>query len=125
MNKRILVIDDEGGIRTVIQISLEAAAGWEVVTAASGVEGLLKAQQEKFDAILLDVMMPELDGMATFEQLKALEQNQYTPMILLTAKTGQAEHQEFMQRGVKGVITKPFRARNLVAQIRSILNWDT
>ncbi|HEY9627160.1 MAG TPA: response regulator [Coleofasciculaceae cyanobacterium] len=123
MSKRILVIDDEGGVRKVIQISLEAAAGWEVVTAASGAEGLLKAQQETFDAILLDVMMPELDGLATFEQLKANETTQHTPMILLTAKTSQHEHQQFIQRGVMGVITKPFRARHLVAQIQTILNW--
>ncbi|MBI4783839.1 MAG: response regulator [Oscillatoriophycideae cyanobacterium NC_groundwater_1537_Pr4_S-0.65um_50_18] len=123
MSKRILVIDDEGGVRKVIQISLEAAAGWEVVTAASGAEGLLKAQQETFDAILLDVMMPELDGLATFDQLKSHETTQHTPMILLTAKTSQYEHQQFIQRGVMGVITKPFRARHLVAQIQTILNW--
>ncbi|HIK18811.1 MAG TPA: response regulator [Leptolyngbyaceae cyanobacterium M33_DOE_097] len=124
MTKRILVIDDEGGVRTIIQISLEAAAGWEVVTAASGTEGLLKAQQEKFDAILLDVMMPGLDGLATFEQLKTNKMSECTPMILLTAKTSQYEHQQFIERGIMGVITKPFKARLLVAQIRTILNWN-
>ncbi|NEQ11264.1 MAG: response regulator, partial [Moorea sp. SIO4E2] len=69
--KRILVIDDDDGVREIIQFSLEAAAGWEVLTAASGKEGLAKAEADQPDAILLDVMMPELDGPATFRQLQA------------------------------------------------------
>lgn len=124
MTKRILVIDDEPDIRKVIQISLEAAAGWQVMTATSGAEGLGIAAQEKFDAVLLDVMMPELDGLATFKRLKANQSTQHMPIILLTAKTNRQEHQQFMQLGVTGVITKPFRARQLVAQIRTILSWD-
>jgi CheY-like chemotaxis protein len=69
--KRILVIDDEDGIREIIQICLEAAAGWEVLTAASGSEGLEKAEAFQPDAILLDVMMPDMDGPTTFRQLQA------------------------------------------------------
>ncbi|MBW4471869.1 MAG: response regulator [Stenomitos rutilans HA7619-LM2] len=125
MSKRILVIDDEGGVRTVIQISLEMAAGWEVVTAASGTEGLEKAAEYHFDAILLDVMMPEMDGLATFEQLQASATTCRVPLILLTAKTSKHEHQQFAQLGIKGIITKPFKARELVADIQTILHWDT
>ncbi|XGW00909.1 MAG: response regulator (plasmid) [Leptolyngbya sp. BL-A-14] len=124
MSKRILVIDDEGGIRTIIQISLETTAGWEVVTAASGAEGLKKATQCQFDAILLDVMMPEMDGLATFEQLQANVLTRQVPLILLTAKTSKHDQQQFAQLGIKGIITKPFQARKLVADIQAILHWD-
>lgn len=123
MSKRILVIDDEGGVRTVIQISLEMAAGWEVITAASGTEGLEKATKYHFDAILLDVMMPEMDGLATFEQLQANAMTCQVPLILLTAKTSKHDQQQFAQLGIKGIITKSFKARALVADIQSILNW--
>lgn len=121
--KRILVIDDEDGVREIIQISLETAAGWEVVTVASGREGVIAAAQTQFDAILLDIMMPELDGVATLNQIQANEATRSIPMILLTAKAGANERQQFMQLGVMGVITKPFKARNLVRQIRAILDW--
>jgi CheY-like chemotaxis protein len=121
--KRILVIDDEDGIREIIQICLEAAAGWEVVTAASGSEGLAMAQSTQPDAILLDVMMPDMDGPTTFRQLQANPATWHIPTILLTAKAKISEQQQFIDLGVTGVITKPFKAQDLVSQIRGILNW--
>jgi CheY-like chemotaxis protein len=122
--KRILVIDDEDGIREIIQICLEAVAGWQVLTAASGSEGLANAQSTLPDAILLDVMMPDLDGPTTFRQLQANAATQHIPTILLTAKAKISEHQQFINLGVTGVITKPFKAQDLVNQIREILNWS-
>ena len=122
--KRILVIDDEDGIREIIQICLEAAAGWDVLTAASGSEGLATAQAEKPDAILLDVMMPDMDGPTTFRQLQADLTTQNIPTILLTAKAKISEQQQFIDLGVTGVITKPFKAQDLVNQIRKILHWN-
>ena len=122
--KRILVIDDEDGIREIIQICLEAAAGWDVLTAASGSEGLATAQVEKPDAILLDVMMPDMDGPTTFRQLQADPTTQNIPTILLTAKAKISEQQQFIDLGVTGVITKPFKAQDLVNQIRKILHWN-
>jgi CheY-like chemotaxis protein len=124
MTKRILVIDDEDGVREIIQISLEAATDWEVVAVASGPEGLEAIQQSQFDAVLLDVMMPAMDGCDTLEQLQASEATRQIPTILLTAKASTTDHQRFMNLGVAGVITKPFKAQKLVEQIRSILNWD-
>ncbi|GAB4199209.1 MAG: response regulator [Coleofasciculaceae cyanobacterium] len=121
--KKVLVIDDEDGIREIIQICLEAAAGWDVLTAASGSEGLATAQAEQPDAILLDVMMPDMDGPATFRQLQANTATQHIPTILLTAKAKISEQQQFIDLGVTGVITKPFKAQDLVNQIRQILNW--
>ena len=122
--KRILVIDDEDGIREIIQICLEAAAGWEVETAASGSEGLAIAQSMQPDAILLDVMMPDMDGPTTFRQLQADSATQHIPTILLTAKAKISEQQQFIELGITGVITKPFKAQDLVNQIREILKWS-
>ncbi|MEW6492393.1 MAG: response regulator [Cyanobacteriota bacterium] len=124
MTKKILVIDDEDGIREIIQICLEVAAGWEVMTAASGSEGLAIAKQQQPDAILLDVMMPDMDGPTTFRQLQADAATAHIPTILLTAKAKISEQQQFIDLGVTGVITKPFKAQELVDQIRAILNWS-
>jgi DNA-binding response OmpR family regulator len=121
--KKVLVIDDEDGIREIIQICLEAAAGWDVLTAASGSEGLATARDEQPDAILLDVMMPDMDGPTTFRQLQAHATTKHIPTILLTAKAKISEQQQFIDLGVTGVITKPFKAQDLVNQIRAILNW--
>ncbi|MGB5963391.1 MAG: response regulator [Coleofasciculaceae cyanobacterium] len=122
-NRRILVIDDEDGIREIIQICLEAVAGWQVFTAASGSEGLINAQSTLPDAILLDVMMPDMDGPTTFRRLRANVITQDIPTILLTAKAKISEQQQFINLGVTGVITKPFKAQDLVDQMRIILGW--
>lgn len=123
-NKRILVIDDEDGVRDIIQITLEAVAGWEVMTASGGQEGLEIAITQQPDAILLDVMMPNLDGPATFKQLQTHSQTQYIPTIFLTAKAKSSEQQEYANLGVSGIIIKPFEAQKLVDQIRGFLGWD-
>jgi CheY-like chemotaxis protein len=70
MQRRILIIDDEDDIRQVAALSLETVAGWEVVTASSGADGIRSAQVENPDAILLDVMMPGMDGPTTFLEIK-------------------------------------------------------
>lgn len=124
MPKRILLIDDEDGARRIIQFSLEAAAGWEVLTAASGIEGLSLAQTEQLDAILLDVMMPDLDGPATFRRLQENPATRPIPVIMLTAKASPTEHQPLLELGIAGIITKPFKIPALIAQVRAILNWQ-
>ncbi|WP_204106633.1 MULTISPECIES: response regulator [Spirulina sp. CCY15215] len=123
MNPKLLVIDDDDGVREIIQISLEAVAGWDVLTAASGKEGLAIAQREQPDGIILDVMMPDMDGMETYKQLQANPQTHQIPTILLTAKAKMSEKEQFINLGVAGVITKPFEAINLVAQISKIFQW--
>ncbi len=122
--KIILVIDDEDGIIEIIQISLEAAGGWEVFAAASGSEGLIMAAAQQPDAIILDVMMPDMDGTQTFAHLQANPKIQHIPTILLTAKAKASEQKELIELGVSGVITKPFKPMELVKQIRTILNWN-
>jgi DNA-binding response OmpR family regulator len=122
--KRILIVDDEDGLRQIIQFSLEAVAGWEVLTAASGSEGLVTAAAEQPDAILLDVMMPDMDGDETFKRLQANALTQDIPTIFLTSKASRNEQQELLDLGVAGAIAKPIKARDLVEQICNILNWQ-
>ena len=121
--KRILIVDDETGIRRITQISLSTIAGWETLVAASGQEGLTIAEVEQPDVILLDVMMPEMDGIATLQKLQANPATQTIPIILLTAKAQTSEQQQFAELPITGIITKPFKALDLVTQIRSLLNW--
>ncbi|MCT7984105.1 response regulator [Laspinema sp. A4] len=122
--KRILVIDDEDDIREVAQLSLEMVGGWEVLTASSGNEGLLVAEAKQPDAILLDVMMPDMDGPATFKKLQANPSTQQIPVILLTAKVLYADQRRFSELGVNSVIAKPFEPMNLAAQVASALGWE-
>ncbi len=121
--KRVLVIDDEDGVRDIIQITLEVVAGWDVLTAACGEEGLAIAQTEQPDAILLDVMMPRMDGLTTFQHLQDHPQTQQIPTIFLTAKARMSEQQQYAELGAAGVITKPFEASSLIDQIQDLLDW--
>jgi CheY-like chemotaxis protein len=121
--KRILIIDDEQGIRKIVEISLKAIAGWEVLGAASGSEGLEIAAAERPDAILLDVMMPGMDGITTFQQMQTNPELESIPTILLTAKAQNSEQRQFTELPIAGVITKPFKAPELVKQMQALLNW--
>jgi two-component system, OmpR family, alkaline phosphatase synthesis response regulator PhoP len=123
-SKRILIIDDEETIQTVVQFGVKMAAGWEVLTAGSGMQGIQTAQTEKPDAILLDVMMPDMDGIATFKALQSQAETEQIPVILLTAKAQTADKRQFNDLGVSGIITKPFNSLNLPKQIARILHWD-
>jgi len=94
-----------------------------VISAASGEEGIVIAKREQPDAILLDVMMPGLDGPATFERLKSDESTKHIPVILLTAKVGASEHSRWNELGVTGVLVKPFDPMLLSSQIADLLLW--
>lgn len=120
----VLVIDDEDHIREVAQVSLEAVGGWRVLTAPSGAAGVAAASSERPDAILLDVMMPELDGPATVGRLQADARTRDIPVILLTAKVQPADHQRFGQLGVAAVLAKPFDPMTLPGQISHALGWS-
>ncbi|MCM0590170.1 MAG: response regulator [Gloeotrichia echinulata IR180] len=122
--KRILIIDDEQGIRKIVQISLKAIAGWEALVAVSGEEGMAIAQTEQPDAILLDVMMPGMDGITTLEKIQANPAIESIPIILLTAKAQVSEQSQFAQLAIAGVILKPFHPLDLVQEMRSLLHWN-
>jgi CheY-like chemotaxis protein len=122
-SKRILVIDNEEYIREVTQLCLETVAGWTVITAGSGTEGIIKAEAEQPDAILLDVMMPEMDGIATFELLQANAATQNIPVILLTAKVQGSERYQDAQARMMAAIAKPFNPLQLANQVAAALGW--
>ena len=121
MSKRILIIDDDRDIREATQLCLEILGEWEVMSAGSGKEGLVTAAAEHPDAILLDVMMPEMDGLATFETLQDTPVTKNIHVILLTAKAQPAEKRHFTQLCVAGVITKPYDPFTLADQITKVL----
>ena len=122
--KHILIVDDEDDIREVAELALEAVGGWRVSTANSGLEGLAKATEGQPDAILLDVMMPDMDGLETFQKLRANSATQKIPVILLTAKAQATDQKRFLEIGVSGIITKPFKAMMLSNQIAELLGWE-
>ncbi|MGK7878186.1 MAG: response regulator [Xenococcaceae cyanobacterium] len=121
--KRILVIDDEYRIQQVTKISLEMMAGWKVLTASSGSEGLVLAESKQPDAILLDMMMPDLDGTETLTKLQANIATQQIPVFLLTAKTQPIEPNQLAELGVTAVISKPFDPLKLANLIAEALGW--
>jgi CheY-like chemotaxis protein len=119
--KHILLVDDEQDIREVAALSLQAIGGWRVSSAADGGRALVMALAEQPDAILLDVMMPGLDGPATFKRLQDNPQTRDIPVIFLTAKAQSADRQRFAEIGVAGTLTKPFDPMTLTDQIATIL----
>jgi CheY-like chemotaxis protein len=123
MAKRILIIDDEEDIRTVAALSLETVAGWEVMTAGSGAAGIAKARSSQPDAILLDVMMPGMDGPTTYRELRAIPETAEIPVILLTAKVQAADQKRFSDLGVAKVMFKPFDPLTLARDIAAALGW--
>jgi len=122
--KRILLIDNEPSIQEVAQICLETTAGWEVLTASSGQTGLGLAEKEQPDAILLDVMMPDMDGPTTFRHLQTNPATQGIPVILLTAKIQACDRQRYAELGMKAAISKPFDPLRLAEEIAAILGWE-
>ncbi len=121
--RRVLIIDDDDGIREVAKMSLELVAGWDVSTAGSGAEGLARARESPPEGILLDVMMPGMDGPATLSALRADEDIAATPVIFLTAKVQAAERTRFAEMDVAGLIAKPFDPMKLASQIAYHLGW--
>lgn len=119
--KHILLIDDERDIRAVVAFCMRQTAGWQVSSASGGAEGLAIAHAQQPDAILLDVMMPDLDGPATLRRLQADAQTRDIPVIFLTAKAQSADHRGFATLGVAGILTKPFDPVTLTDQIQAIL----
>jgi CheY-like chemotaxis protein len=123
VSKRVLIIDDEEPVVIVVQSCFEDIAGWHVLTAASGHEGLIIAEVEQPDAIVLDVMMPGMDGLTFLRKLKANVATQFIPVILLTAKVGLIEPLQAAALGLTGAIAKPFDPILLADQVADFLGW--
>jgi CheY-like chemotaxis protein len=125
MDKRILVIDDELDIRDVVCLSLEEFGHWQAKGASSGNEGIAMAQAEPWDAILLDVSMPDMDGFTVLKRLQANTSTQFIPVILLTAKVLDDELEKFERIGIAGLIAKPFNPVLVWQQVAELLGWPT
>ena len=118
---KILIIDDDADIRSIVRLSLSRLGGMEVIEAGSGVEGVQKAQDEKPDVILLDMMMPTMDGLQTLAALRARPATASTPVIFLTAKAVGDQIERTPLRAA-GVLIKPFDPRTLSQDVRTLVN---
>jgi CheY-like chemotaxis protein len=123
--RHVLIIDDDDAIREVATMSLELVAGWEVTAAPSGADGIRKARESRPDGILLDVMMPELDGPATLARLRADDEIGTTPVIFLTAKVQASDRAFFADLDVAGLIAKPFDPMKLASEIAELFGWTS
>lgn len=118
---KVLYIDDEPDIREVACMSLEIDENFDVRSCASGLEGLKVAQAWQPDIILLDVMMPGLDGPATLARLQPHPCTYDIPVVFITAKVQPGETEKLLALGVKGVLKKPFDPMMLARQVRDFL----
>ncbi|MFT3969063.1 MAG: response regulator [Micropruina sp.] len=116
----LLLVDDDDDIREVAAMALELVDGFRVVTANGGLAGVSQAQLHQPDGILMDVMMPGMDGLQTAQRLKADPATAKIPVILLTARVDGDEPEE----NVAGVIAKPFDPMTLGAEVRRLLGWS-
>lgn len=118
--KKILVVDDEPYIVRVVQANL-MVEGYEVVAAYDGLEALQRLQEEKPDLVLLDVMMPEMDGWAVLERIRSNPETENLPVIMLTALAQDTDIERGTLLGCDVYITKPFEPRDLVNAVRRML----
>ncbi len=121
MPRTILLIEDEPDIQTVVKFALEVTGGHHVIVANDGLQGLEAARTEKPDAILLDVMMPRMDGHELLRMLKASDKTSGIPVIFLSAKAQQKDIDAGLALGADGYLTKPFDSRTLSDQVESII----
>ena len=117
-----LVVDDDEDIREVARLSLELVGGWVVSVADSGSEAISQAVALTPDVILLDVMMPGLDDVATLQALSDDPRTRAIPVIFLTAKAQVGERRRLEEAGARGLIAKPFDPLNLAHDVERILN---
>jgi DNA-binding response OmpR family regulator len=118
--RKILVVDDEAVLVETIAYNLEQA-GYAVVTAADGASALEAAQREKPDLIILDLMLPEMDGLEVCRQLRREENTATTPIMMLTAKGEEIDKVVGLEVGADDYVTKPFGRRELLARVRALL----
>ncbi|RLQ87218.1 response regulator [Notoacmeibacter ruber] len=118
---RVLYVDDEPDIREIAVISLEIGEQFEVKSCSSGEEAVPFAKQWRPEVILLDVMMPVIDGPETLRRLRSQPETAAIPIIFVTARTQKQEVDRYFELGAQGVIPKPFRPMELVDDVKRIL----
>jgi CheY-like chemotaxis protein len=118
VKRRILIVDDDDTARQAVAHSLQTMAGWDVVEAYCGAQAIESATQGQPDAILLDVMMPAMDGPAMLAKLRTTRATSHIPIVLLTAHNGSYAHLP-----VAGILHKPFDPLRLASQVADALGW--
>ncbi len=121
--KLILLIDGNEEIKTLVISCLKFKAAWEILLASDDIEVITLAEIKQPDLILLEVMMPEFDGMQTLEQLQNNPKTSHIPIIFITCKAQASDRHRFYKAGAKGVINKPFNCLTLASQISGFLGW--
>lgn len=121
--KRVLVVDDDAEIREIVQGCLEDVAGWLVIVSDSAQDGLLQAVTEQPDAIVLDVMMPHMNGLLFLRQLRSNPMTQSIPVVFLTVRVEFTDPRQIRALNIAGTIAKPFDPLLLSTQIAQFLGW--
>jgi CheY-like chemotaxis protein len=119
--QRVLLIEDDAEIRMIADISLSQVGGFETCLAAGGMEGIALAVEHEPDVVLLDMMMPDMDGMATLRVLKNDPATRHIPVIFMTAKVQQHDLQDYVDAGAIGTIHKPFDPMTLPDEVRAMV----
>lgn len=122
--RRVLIIDDDEDIREVAQLALETVGGWQVFTAQSGAEGFYQAEVQQPDVILLDMMMPDMDGLSTLALIRSNPLTVNIPVVIVTAKAQTVDKNRCAQLGVTTIIAKPFDPMALSYQVAQALGWE-
>ncbi len=120
----VLVVDDDDDVRLVTAISLSKVGGWDVIEASRGREAIELAREAQPDAILLDLMMPDMDGITTYGLLQDDAATRHIKVILLTAKSRVGPTQPWDGLDVAGVLSKPFSPMELPHEIAALLGWS-
>jgi CheY-like chemotaxis protein len=119
----ILVVDDDDDIRQLLKMALELTTNWTVISASDGTSAVAMAGKHLPDAVLMDLMMPGMDGLAAFEALQAAEATRAIPVILVTAKLRAGTGRPWDGYAVSGAIPKPFDPLALATEVARTLNW--
>jgi len=120
LKRRILVIEDEKEMLEAVRLRLEANS-YEVISASDGAEGLSQARSEKPDLIVMDIMLPKMDGFTVCRMLKFDENYKNTPIIMLTARTQEMDVARGKEMGADAYLTKPFKSEELLAKIKELI----
>jgi two-component system, OmpR family, alkaline phosphatase synthesis response regulator PhoP len=123
MPKKIVIVDDENDIREILRHAIELIKDWTVLEAKDGASGLELIGREKPDAILLDVMMPNMDGREVFRRLRENPATTDIPTIFITASLQRAEVRALEELGPIAVLAKPFDPLEIVRKISDLLGW--
>lgn len=119
---KVMHVDDDPNLREITRMSLELVGDFELVQFDSGLKAVAEAEKHDPDLILLDIMMPELDGLETFKLLRKVEGYADKPIVFMTAKASQADNEQLMELGAVEVIFKPFDPMELPDKLRAIMD---